>query len=206
MKTGTGCWTISPSGRRSASTPRNSRAVEGVQSLNPGRGHHPIRLELLGHGEVADFAAVCPWLFGESRHWHSLTPYVLTRHIKYRGPKDELGRRRIVDGPEEQIEREANLRWPERSPADPSRGSHQPGGSEAGATQSGNLAKPIAFRVPAQAPEGLIRWGKGLQFRVGLRGTGDWAHRAGARMPLRPRPVRMLNSARRLRSAPPSFP
>ena len=89
------------------------QAVEGVRSLNPGRGRHPILLESLGHGTVEDFAAVCPWLFGESRHWHSLTPYVLTRHIKYRGPKDELGRRRIVDGPEEQIEREANLRWPE---------------------------------------------------------------------------------------------
>lgn len=88
------------------------QAVKGVRSLNPGRGHHPIRLESLGHGTVAGFAAVCPWLFGESRHWHSLTPYVLTRHVKYRGPKDKLGRRRIVDGPEEQIEREANLRWP----------------------------------------------------------------------------------------------
>ena len=89
------------------------QAVEGVRLLNPGRGHHPIRLELLGHGQVADFGSVFPWLFGESRRWRSLTPYVLTRHIKYRGPKDELGHRRIVDGPEEQIEREANLRWPE---------------------------------------------------------------------------------------------
>jgi len=89
------------------------QAVKGVRSLNPGRGHHLIQLEPLGHGTVADFVAVCPWLFGESRHWHSLTPYVLTHHIKYRGPKDELGRRRIVDGPEERIEREANLRWPE---------------------------------------------------------------------------------------------
>ena len=89
------------------------RAVEGVQSLNPGRGHHPIRLEFLGYGEVADFGSTCPWLLGESRHWHSLTPYVLTRHVKYRGPKDELGRRRIVDGPEEQMFREASQRWPE---------------------------------------------------------------------------------------------
>lgn len=89
------------------------QAIEGVRSLNPGKGHHPIRLESLGHGTVADFAAVCPWLLGKSRHWHSLTPYVLTRHIKYRGPKDKLGRRRIMDGPEEQIEREVNLRWPE---------------------------------------------------------------------------------------------
>ncbi|MCY4523071.1 MAG: type I-U CRISPR-associated protein Csb2 [Caldilineaceae bacterium] len=89
------------------------RAVEGVRSLNPGSGKHPIRLEVLGHGEAADFGSVCPWLFGESRHWHSLTPYVLTRHVKYRGPKDELGRRRIVDGPEEQMLREAGQRWPE---------------------------------------------------------------------------------------------
>ena len=89
------------------------RAVEGVQSLNPGRGHHPIRLEFLGYGEVADFGSTCPWLLGESRHWHSLTPYVLTRHVKYRGPKDERGRRRIVDGPEEQMFREVSQRWPE---------------------------------------------------------------------------------------------
>ena len=88
------------------------QAVKGVQSLNPGSGHHPIRLEPLGHGIVADFAEGCPWLFGESRRWHSLTPYVLTRHVKYRGPKDELGRRRIVDSPEEQVLREASLRWP----------------------------------------------------------------------------------------------
>ncbi len=89
------------------------RAVEGVRALNPGGGKHPIRLELLGHGEVADFGSVCPWLFGASRHWHSLTPYVLTRHVKYRGPKDELGHRRIVDGPEEQMLREVGQRWPE---------------------------------------------------------------------------------------------
>lgn len=92
---------------------RELRAVEGVQSLNPGGGRHPIRLDPLGHGTVADFASVCPWLFGESRHWHSLTPYVLTRHVKYRGPRDELGRRRIVDSPEEQMLREVSLRWPE---------------------------------------------------------------------------------------------
>lgn len=89
------------------------QAATGVRSLNPGGSSHPIRLEPLGHGAVADFAAVCPWLFGESRHWHSLTPYVLTRHVKYRGPKDERGRRRIVDGPEEQMFREASQRWPE---------------------------------------------------------------------------------------------
>ena len=47
--------------------------------------------------------------FGRTRRWRSLTPYVLTRHAKYRGPK---GAKRIVDSPEEQIRREISLRFP----------------------------------------------------------------------------------------------
>ena len=92
------------------------QAVQGVRLLNPGGSGHPLQLEPLGHGTVGDFAAMCPWLFGEARHWHSLTPYVLTRHVKYRGPRNELGRRRMVDGPEEQVLREASLRWPNGPP------------------------------------------------------------------------------------------
>ncbi len=163
------------------------RAVEGVQSLNPGRGHHPIRLELLGHGEVADFGSICPWLFGESRHWRSLTPYVLTRHVKYRGPKDELGRRRIVDGPEEQMLREASQRWPEgpkliwagevTSPEDPRLAPLKPGLSSSRlpsdflrkrqrGSSGGRACKfELEFREPVAGP---IALGHGCHYGLGL--------------------------------------
>ncbi len=51
-------------------------------------------------------------MFGPSRRWRSLTPYVLTRHVKFRGAKDAKGQRAIIDSPEEQIKREISLRWP----------------------------------------------------------------------------------------------
>ena len=63
------------------------------------------------HGAASDFIGVSP-LFASSKPWRSLTPYVLTRHVKFRGPKDEKGRKMMVDGPKEQIAREVSLRWP----------------------------------------------------------------------------------------------
>ena len=62
------------------------------------------------HGVASDFVGVSP-LFGSSRIWRSLTPYVLTRHIKFRGPLDENGRKTMTDSPEEQVAREVSLRW-----------------------------------------------------------------------------------------------
>ena len=85
------------------------RAIVSVNSLNPGGGRDPVQLVYQAHGSVEDFDSVSS-LFDSSTRWKSLTPYVLTRHSKRRGPKDA---RRIVEGPEEQLEREVSLRYPD---------------------------------------------------------------------------------------------
>jgi len=87
---------------------REFRAVVSVNTLNPAGRREPVQLVYQAHGKEKDFAAVSP-LFGGSRHWRTLTPYVLTRHVKFRGPK---GSKRMVDGPKEQIRRELSLRYP----------------------------------------------------------------------------------------------
>ena len=84
------------------------RAIVSVEELNLGGGRDPVRLAYLAHGAAGDFEGVS-CLFGKSKRWRSLTPYVLPRHTKFRGPKDE---KRMVDGPEEQIRREVSLRYP----------------------------------------------------------------------------------------------
>lgn len=92
----------------------NAEEFEAIVSMNalyPGGGRDPMQLVYQAHGGVGEFIGVSD-LFCESKRWRSLTPYVLTRHIKYRGPKDA---RRIVEGPEEQLRREVSLRWPNRS-------------------------------------------------------------------------------------------
>ena len=93
-------------------SPPEFQAVLSMTHLNPGRGREPVQLVYQAHGGVDDFAGVSP-LFDTSTRWRSLTPYVLTRHVKYRGPRDENGYRRQVDGPEDQIRREVGLRWPD---------------------------------------------------------------------------------------------
>jgi len=87
------------------------QAIVSMNTLYPGGGRDPIQLAYQAHGGVDDFIGVSD-LFCESKRWRSLTPYVPTRHIKYRGPKNA---RRIVEGPEEQLRREVSLRWPNRS-------------------------------------------------------------------------------------------
>ncbi len=89
------------------------RAVTSMRTLNLGDRGGRVQLAYQAHGSMKDFVEVSPHLFGCSRYWRSLTPYVLTRHIKFRGPKDENGRKRMVDGPEDQIKREIQQRWPE---------------------------------------------------------------------------------------------
>ena len=98
---------------RAGLDPQEFQAIVSMTHLNPGRGREPVRLVYQAHGEVEDFAGVSP-LFESSIRWRSLTPYVLTRHVKYRGPRDESGHRRQVDGPEDQVRREVELRWPGR--------------------------------------------------------------------------------------------
>lgn len=88
------------------------QAVVSVKEILPGRQREPVRLVYQSHGTADDFAAVSP-LFGENKHWRSLTPYVLPRHVKFRGPRDENGLKAMTDSPEEQIAREFSLRWPD---------------------------------------------------------------------------------------------
>ena len=84
------------------------RALVSIDALSPDGRREPVQLVYQAHGEEEDFANVSP-LFGRSRRWRSLTPYVLTRHVKFRGPKEQ---KRMVDGPEDQIRREFSLRYP----------------------------------------------------------------------------------------------
>ena len=79
-----------------------------TEHLPPVRGR-----EVAAALAACDFAGVTP-LFASTDRWRSLTPYVLTRHVKFRGPRDENGRKVMVDCPEEQIARELSLRWPDR--------------------------------------------------------------------------------------------
>ena len=89
------------------------RATVGVNSLHLGGGREAVRLSYLSHGNDEDFRGASP-LFHKSNRWRSLTSYVLPRHVKFRGRRDNDGRKRMVDGPEEQIRRELSLRYPER--------------------------------------------------------------------------------------------
>ena len=88
-------------------------AIVSMRELNRGGGRDPLQLAYQAHGRVDDFEGVSD-LFGRSKRWRSLTPYVLPRHVKFRGTRDDNGRKRMMDGPEEQITREAALRWPDR--------------------------------------------------------------------------------------------
>ena len=85
------------------------KALVSVNMLNPGGQREPVQLVYQAHGKEEDFASVSP-LFNRSKRWRSLTPYVLTRHVKFRGPKDQ---KRMVDSPEDQIRRELCLRYPD---------------------------------------------------------------------------------------------
>ena len=85
------------------------KALVSVSTLNPGGRREPVQLVYQAHGKRDAFASVSR-LFSHSRRWRSLTPYVLTRHVKFRGPKDQ---KRMVDGPEDQIRREFRLRYPD---------------------------------------------------------------------------------------------
>lgn len=89
---------------------REFEAAVSVHTLKRKGKFEEVRVIYLAHGSRGDFAEVCPWLFGCSQKWRSLTPYVLTRHIKFRGPK---GNKKMVDGPHDQVEQEIRRRWPD---------------------------------------------------------------------------------------------
>jgi CRISPR-associated protein Csb2 len=88
---------------------KDFRAIVSVDALQPRGRPEAVQLVYQSHGSEEEYRGVSP-LFGRSRHWRSLTPYVLTRHVKFRGPK---GAKRMVDGPEDQIRREVALRFPD---------------------------------------------------------------------------------------------
>ena len=88
-------------------------AIMSIRELNPGNMRGPVGLRYQSHGHVKDFRGVSP-LFGSSKRWRSLTPYVLTRHMKIRGKKQ--GTVRLVDSPEQQIAREVSVREPSLPP------------------------------------------------------------------------------------------
>ena len=92
-------------------TTREFQAVVSMNTLNPGGHRDPLQLAYQSHGDAHDFVDVSP-LFARSRLWRTLTPYVLTRHVKFRGPRNANGRKKVVDSPGEQIIREFSLRWP----------------------------------------------------------------------------------------------
>lgn len=85
------------------------KALVSVKALNPGGQREPVQLVYQAHGNIDAFASVSR-LFRSSRRWRSLTPYVLTRHVKFRGPKEQ---KKTVDSPEDQIRREFHLRYPD---------------------------------------------------------------------------------------------
>ena len=83
-------------------------ALADLDVLNTDGGRPPIHLALLGIGNRKDFSCN---LFARSRVWRSITPFVLVRHPKWRG--DTQGGKvpkRLVDGPEDQVELELQRR------------------------------------------------------------------------------------------------
>ena len=74
-------------------------AVARIPNLHdPRAGRDPVQVTYQSHGDEEDFDSVSP-LFDRARRWRSLTPYILTRHVKRR-----------TDRPQNQIEREVLLR------------------------------------------------------------------------------------------------
>ena len=151
-----------------------------VTEMNPGDGRAPVRLEYEAHGAADDFVEGCP-VFARSRLWRSLTPYVPTRHVKRRNTRDKSGRRRVVDGPRDQIRREVSLRWP--------------GGPELVATRQIDPLEPMApmrsWRFTGVQATGVLqaqagRFDRGwcVQLRAGVCRTGRRPRIAGIRLPL----------------------
>lgn len=155
------------------------RELRGI----PGR-MRPVGLVLLAVGPTERFREAVPKLFGPSRVWRSVTPFVLTRHPKVRrSPGDPSGLPKVVDGPEDQLLREMRLRGypvPERVQLVRSpdlvgasawaqfrrrrRGGPQPAGGAFG------------FEVEFTSPQvGPLAFGYGSHYGLGLFGALDAA-------------------------------
>lgn len=66
----------------------------------------PVNLLFQGCGTLQDFSSIP--ILGTSRVWASTTPFVLTRHIKYRGKGNK---KHVVDGLEDQIRYEVSKKY-----------------------------------------------------------------------------------------------
>lgn len=87
-------------------------AVASINTLSLGGKRFTVHARVEAIGTMTDFRNETP-IFGVSSRWRSLTPYVLPRHVRFRGPRNAGGFRRMVDGPEEQVHREYSARWPQ---------------------------------------------------------------------------------------------
>lgn len=87
---------------------KEQEALGRLHVLYLGRGRPEIRLVLMGMGQGHDFLAS---QLAKKRAWRSSTPFVLTRHPKWRG--DTRGgqeSKRLVDGPVDQLRLELSRR------------------------------------------------------------------------------------------------
>ena len=90
--------------------PKELAAVASIDALSPIGTSPAVYVSITSIGTVSEFRDILP-MFGLSSRWRSLTPYVLSRHVKFRGTPDSKGFRRMVDGPEDQVAREVRARW-----------------------------------------------------------------------------------------------
>ncbi|MCI0440126.1 MAG: type I-U CRISPR-associated protein Csb2 [Chloroflexi bacterium] len=81
-------------------------ALSSMRMLNPGGGRPPLQLVFQSCG-VEDEYRKDVSIFREFSTWRSITPFVLNRHVKLRGPKDS---KQFVDGPEDQLRKEIQRR------------------------------------------------------------------------------------------------
>ena len=126
-------------------------------------------------------------LFSRSARWRSLTPFVLTRHVKWRGGGPGNSRS-LVDGPEEQIRSELRYRgFPEAKLVDwcpryEARGTTLPWAAfdrwrGRGSRAEGATGFCVSFEKPIQGPLAL---GYGSHFGLGLfipdeeESAGQW--------------------------------
>jgi len=135
-------------------------ALGSLRQLNPGRGKPQLALLFLGVASKEDSGA--HGVIGPARAWRSATPFVLNRHPKTRSGGEPKLRKdgTWIDGPEEQVRRE----WELRRQLDPSLPQLVKVEICRGARVSGRQVRWLEFE----------RWrrrggGKGIAFGTGFR-------------------------------------
>lgn len=90
-----------------SSEPFSQEEIDALGQINSvWSKHFRFRLIYQAKGMQDDFKNVL--ILKGSKRWVSLTPYVLNRHVKVRGSKNN---KKIVDGPEDQLRREIKARF-----------------------------------------------------------------------------------------------